>query len=86
VKLRPPPLNERKAKLARFLAASAAGIVFNEHTDRDGAVVFQHACGFGLESRAIVSKRLMVPCRPAPSRTGSGSMIPAPLRAEGKDR
>jgi hypothetical protein len=47
-------------------AGLAAGIVFSEPTDRDGAVVFQRACKFGLE--AIVSKRLMAACRSAPSR------------------
>jgi ATP-dependent DNA ligase len=34
--LRPLPLSERKAKL---LARAPAGIVFNEHTDEDGAVI-----------------------------------------------
>jgi hypothetical protein len=33
--LRPLPLGERKAKLARLLARASAGIVFNEHTDED---------------------------------------------------
>jgi bifunctional non-homologous end joining protein LigD len=64
--LRPLPLSERKAKLARLLAGSTAGIVFNEHTDEDGATVFQHACRFGLEG--IVSKRLSTPYRSGPSR------------------
>jgi hypothetical protein len=54
--LRPLPLGERKAKLARLLARASAGIVFNEHTDEDAAVVFRHACKLGLEG--IVSKRL----------------------------
>jgi len=47
--LRPLPLGERKAKLAKLLAGSTAGIVFNEHTDEDGPTVFQHACRFGFE-------------------------------------
>jgi bifunctional non-homologous end joining protein LigD len=59
--LRPLPLSERKAKLARLLAGLAAGIVFNEHTDVDGATVFQQACKMGLEG--IVSKRLSAPYR-----------------------
>jgi bifunctional non-homologous end joining protein LigD len=54
--LRSLPLGERKAKLARLLAGSTAGIVFNEHTDEDGPTVFRHACRFGFEG--IVSKRL----------------------------
>jgi bifunctional non-homologous end joining protein LigD len=64
--LRPLPLGERKAKLARLLASSTAGIVFNEHTHEDGPTVFQHACRFGLEG--IVSKRLDAAYRSGPSR------------------
>ena len=47
--LRPLPLSDRKAKLARLLARKPAGIVLNEHTDEDGATVFRHACKLGLE-------------------------------------
>jgi bifunctional non-homologous end joining protein LigD len=64
--LRPLPLAERKAKLARLLARKPLGIVFNEHTDADGATVFRHACKLGLEG--IVSKRLSPPYRSGPSR------------------
>jgi bifunctional non-homologous end joining protein LigD len=64
--LRPRPLGDRKAKLARLLARAPSGIVFNEHTDVDGAVVFLHACKMGLEG--IVSKRLTAPYRSGPSR------------------
>jgi bifunctional non-homologous end joining protein LigD len=35
--------------------------MFNDHTDEDGAMVFQHACKMGLEG--IVSKRLSAPYR-----------------------
>jgi hypothetical protein len=59
-------LAERKAKLARLLARKPLGIVFNEHTDADGATVFRHACKLGLEG--IVSKRLSPPYRSGPSR------------------
>jgi hypothetical protein len=48
------------------LARKPAGIVFNEHTDEDGAKVFRHACKLGLEG--IVSKRLSPPYRSGPSR------------------
>jgi bifunctional non-homologous end joining protein LigD len=51
--LRSLPLLDR-AKLARLLVRSRSGIVFNDHTDDDGAAVFQHACKMGLEG--IVSK------------------------------
>jgi bifunctional non-homologous end joining protein LigD len=64
--LRPLPLGDRKAELGRLLAGSAAGLVFNEHTDEDGATVFEHACRFGFEG--IVSKRLTAPYRSGPSR------------------
>jgi ATP-dependent DNA ligase len=64
--LRPLPLAERKAKLARLLARVAAGIAFNQHTDEDGATVFRHACKMGLEG--IVSKRLTAPYKSGPSR------------------
>jgi bifunctional non-homologous end joining protein LigD len=64
--LRSLPLGERKAKLARLLAGSTAGIVFNEHTDEAGATVFRHACRFGFEG--IVSKRLAATYRSGPSR------------------
>jgi bifunctional non-homologous end joining protein LigD len=60
------PLSERKAKLVKLLARAPVGIVFNEHTDEDGAVVFRHACKMGLEG--IVSKRLTAPYRSGPSR------------------
>ncbi len=64
--LRPMPLSARKAKLARLLARKPVGIVFNEHTEEDGATVFRHACKLGFEG--IVSKRLAAPYRSGPSR------------------
>jgi bifunctional non-homologous end joining protein LigD len=64
--LRPLPLSARKAKLARLLARKPTGIVFNEHTDEDGATVFRHACATGLEG--IVSKRLTASYRSGSSR------------------
>jgi bifunctional non-homologous end joining protein LigD len=64
--LRPLPFKERKASLEKLLSRRRTGIVFNEHTDKDGATVFQHACKMGLEG--IVSKRLSAPFRSGPSR------------------
>jgi bifunctional non-homologous end joining protein LigD len=64
--LRPQPLGDRKAKLAKLLARAPVGIIFNEHTDEDGGVVFRHACKLGFEG--IVSKRLAAPYRSGPSR------------------
>jgi bifunctional non-homologous end joining protein LigD len=63
--LRPLPLRERKARLEKLLSRSRTGIVFNEHTDQDGAAIFQQACKMGLEG--IVSKRLSAPYRSGPS-------------------
>jgi bifunctional non-homologous end joining protein LigD len=58
---RPLPLCERRTKLECLLQGSTTGIAFNEHTDDDGATVFEHACRMGLEG--IVSKRLTAPYR-----------------------
>jgi bifunctional non-homologous end joining protein LigD len=48
------------------LAGGRAYIVFNDHSDEDGATIFRHACKLGLEG--IVSKRLSAPYRSGPSR------------------
>jgi hypothetical protein len=69
--LRPLPLVERKAKLARLLARPLVGIVCNDHTAEDGPTVFRIACKMGLEG--IVSKRLTAPTSPEPRETGSPS-------------
>jgi ATP-dependent DNA ligase len=45
---RPLPLADRK--LARLLGRRRIGIVFSEHTDEDGALLFVHACLMGLET------------------------------------
>jgi ATP-dependent DNA ligase len=47
--LRPRRLGERKAKPAKLLVRALVGIVFNEHTAGDGAIVFRHACMMGLK-------------------------------------
>jgi ATP-dependent DNA ligase len=80
--LRPRPLGERKAKLAKLLSRKTGGIVFNEHADEDGATVFRHACKMGLEG--IVSKRLSKPYQSG--RTGHWLKVknpdsPAMIRA-----
>jgi bifunctional non-homologous end joining protein LigD len=53
--LREAPLEDRKRRLERLLRKSQDGIVFNEHLEGDGAVMFKHACKLRLEG--IVSKR-----------------------------
>jgi ATP-dependent DNA ligase len=53
--LRTSPLEQRKARLRKLLKNRKSGIIYNEHLDGDGAVIFRHACKMGLEG--IVSKR-----------------------------
>jgi bifunctional non-homologous end joining protein LigD len=64
--LRALPLVDRKKRLARLLGGRRLGIVLSDHTDDDGATIFQQACKLGLEG--IVSKRLTAPYRSGPSR------------------
>jgi ATP-dependent DNA ligase len=64
--LRGLPLGYRKKRLARLLGGRRLGIVLSEHTDEDGATIFQQACRMGLEG--IVSKRLSAPYRSGLSR------------------
>jgi bifunctional non-homologous end joining protein LigD len=56
VDLRGLPLVDRKKRLARLLGRRRIGIVLSEHTDDDGATLFQQACRMGLEG--------IVPVRP----------------------
>jgi len=56
IDLRSQPLLDRKAVLAKLLRTSKKGILLAEHTDVDGAVVFEFACKHGAEG--IVSKRV----------------------------
>jgi bifunctional non-homologous end joining protein LigD len=64
--LRALPLGDRKKRLARLLGKRRIGIVLNEHSDEDGAMIFRQACKLGLEG--IVSKRLSAPYRSGRSR------------------
>jgi bifunctional non-homologous end joining protein LigD len=64
--LRALPLSDRKKRLARLLGKRRIGIVLSEHTNEDGALIFQQACKLGLEG--VVSKRLSAPYRSGPSR------------------
>jgi hypothetical protein len=79
--LRPFPLGERKAKLARLLARKPAGIVYNEHTEEDGVVVFRHACKMGLEG--IVSKRQLV-CGLEAIKTSVARWLPSDKAVHGR--
>lgn len=87
--LRPRPLDERKAKLARTLNLGRrlndtkfAGILYNDHATDPGPVIFEHACRMGLEG--VVSKRRDFPYKPGrckawlkiknPAFTGNGAI------------
>jgi bifunctional non-homologous end joining protein LigD len=61
--LRDAPLKERKAALAKIVAANGADgrIRFSEHIAGDGDTIFRHAGRLGLEG--IVSKKLSSPYR-----------------------
>ena len=48
-------LEDRKAALARIVAAAASGLQLNDHMPGHGPAVFEQACKLGLEG--IVSKR-----------------------------
>ena len=64
------PLAVRKATLVSLLSRAAPGLRFNEHMDeKDGPLVFAHACKLGLEG--IVSKRRNSSYRSGARRTGS---------------
>jgi bifunctional non-homologous end joining protein LigD len=72
---RPRPLEERKAKLAKLLAQTSAGIQYSEHMDGDGAAIFAHACKLGAEG--IVSKHREHPYRSGPSKAWLKTKNPA---------
>ena len=60
--------------LAKPLASHSDAIVYDEHLEHDGALVFDHACRMGLEG--IVSKRLGAPYRSGPSKVWLKSKNP----------
>jgi ATP-dependent DNA ligase len=60
--LRRLPIEDRKSALANLLRrAKGSSVVFNEHFEEDGAIIYRHACAYGCEG--IVSKRLGSPYR-----------------------
>ena len=71
---------ERKARLARLLQDSTAGIVLNDHIAGDGAIVFDHACRLGAEG--IVSKRIDAPYRSGPCSTWVKCKNPVAIEAQ----
>jgi bifunctional non-homologous end joining protein LigD len=50
------PIETRKLALANLLLREREGIVFNQHYNGDGVIIFKQACALGCEG--IVSKRL----------------------------
>lgn len=62
--LKPLPLIERKARLAKLLRRAPAGVHLVEHHDADGPALFEAASGMGLEG--IIAKRADSPYRPGP--------------------
>jgi len=58
--VRPEPLEARRKRLAKLLSRKSKalrdGIQLSEAITGDGAAIFRHACGLGLEG--IVSKRI----------------------------
>jgi bifunctional non-homologous end joining protein LigD len=64
--LRPLPLVERKARLARLLKARRGRLRYSAHFDVQGQRVYERACRLGLEG--IVSKR-----KSAPYTSGRGA-------------
>jgi bifunctional non-homologous end joining protein LigD len=53
--LKREPLLTRKATLLSLLKGAPHGILYNEHMDGHGEMIFKHACKLGCEG--IVSKR-----------------------------
>jgi bifunctional non-homologous end joining protein LigD len=55
---------ERKAAVRKILHCAKGGIQYVEHTEGDGAEMFEAVCKLGLEG--IVSKKLDAPYRSGP--------------------
>ena len=74
--LRNDRLLERKQQLDKLLSNNSTdtAIVYNEHLEHDGELVFDHACRMGLEG--TVSKRLDAPYRSGPSKVWLKSKNP----------
>jgi hypothetical protein len=61
-----PSIDVRNAELAKLLRCAGPGIQLSEHIEeRDGAIIFAHACKLGLKN--IVSKRRRLPIRIRPN-------------------
>jgi len=65
--VRRKPFSERKAMLKKLLRRTRKGIQYVEHTEGDGAQMFEAVCKLGLEG--MVSKKVDAPYRSGPSKT-----------------
>jgi bifunctional non-homologous end joining protein LigD len=70
----------RKSTLLSLLKGAPHGIVYNEHMEGDGPMIFRHACRLGCEG--IVSKRADSPYRPGRSRDWIKTKAPAAIEAQ----
>ena len=80
MKRRREPLERRKGRLPRLLAANI-GVRLSEHIEGDGTIIFEHACKMGIEG--IVSKRRDLQYRKGRVRNwikGKNAASPAALR------
>jgi bifunctional non-homologous end joining protein LigD len=78
--LRREPLLTRKSTLLSLLKAAPHGILYNEHMEGDGAMIFHHACKLGCEG--IVSKRADSAYRNGRSRDWIKTKSPAAIAAQ----
>jgi len=59
--MRPAPLEERRAALAKLLRQIKHDVPLSDHVEAEGPIVFRHACALGVEG--VVSKRKGSPYR-----------------------
>jgi bifunctional non-homologous end joining protein LigD len=78
--LKREPLLTRKTTLLSLLKGAPHGILYNEHMEGDGAMIFRHACRLGCEG--IVSKRADWPYRSARSRDWLKVKSPAAIEQQ----
>jgi bifunctional non-homologous end joining protein LigD len=80
--LKREPLLTRKATLLSLLKGASHGVLYNEHMEGDGAMIFRHACTLGCEG--IVSKRANSFYRSGRSRDWIKTKSPAAIEAQRK--
>jgi bifunctional non-homologous end joining protein LigD len=80
--LKREPLLTRKATLVSLLKGASHSVLYNEHMEGDGAMIFRHACKLGCEG--IVSKRANSFYRSGRSRDWIKTKSPAAIEAQRK--